>query len=254
MSRPLTQVGFYGKLPCRGDFLQRRVPQDFVDVWDVWLRSCMHEARECLQDTWLSSYLTGPIWRFVLGPGVCGSGTYAGVLAPSVDRVGRYFPLTVLAQLQAEDCPMSVACGNQSLFETAESLVLEALEAAALDFDTFDERVALLRERLDVAALDDSSRVLRQLTRATGFPMDFARWQLSLSTVEALQDAVNAFAYREASRGLQPLALWWTRGSNLLTSSWLCTRGLPDPRASVAMLTGDWSGTDWATVSPKGCI
>ena len=32
MTRALTEVGFYGKLPCRGDFLQRRVPADFVDA------------------------------------------------------------------------------------------------------------------------------------------------------------------------------------------------------------------------------
>jgi type VI secretion system protein ImpM len=214
----------------------------------------MHESRERLQDTWLSSYLTGPIWRFVLAPGVCGNGAYAGILAPSVDRVGRYFPLTLLARLQDDDCLVSVACGSQGLFETGESLVLEALEAAALDFDTFDEQVALLRERLDVDALAESSRVLGKLTTASGFPADCARWQLSLATVESLQDAVNAFACREVSRALQPLAIWWTQGSNRLTSSWLCTRGLPDPRASVAMLTGDWSGADWATPSPGGDI
>jgi hypothetical protein len=33
----------------------------------------------------------------------------------------------------------------------------------------------------------------------------------------------------------------------VLGPSWLATRGLPEPRTFVAMLTGDWSGADWAS-------
>ncbi len=253
MSRPLTEVGFYGKLPCRGDFLQRRAPQDFVDVWDAWLQECLHETRQRLQDAWLDTYLTGPVWRFVLSSGVCGDGAYAGILVPSVDRVGRYFPLTVIAQLQKEDCPLAVACANNSWFEAAQWLVIDALEAAALDFDTFDEQIALLRDRLDLPGVSEASDVLG-LLQGAAFPADSPRWQLPLASAESLQNAVNAFAYREVSRALQPLALWWTQGSSTLTASWLSTRGLPDARAFVAMLTGDWSGADWATARAGGPI
>jgi type VI secretion system protein ImpM len=195
--------------------------------------------------------LTGPVWRFVLSSGVCGDGAYAGILVPSVDRVGRYFPLTVIAQLQKDDCPLAIACGSHGLFEAAESLVIDALEAPSLDFDTFDEQIALLRERLDADSATESSRVLRLLQQSE-FAADSPRWQLPLTSVEALQCAVNAFAYREAARAMQPLALWWTQGSSALTASWLFTRGLPDARASVAMLTGDWYGTDWATARGEG--
>lgn len=250
MNRPLTEVGFYGKLPCRGDFLQRRAPQDFVDVWDAWLQQCLHETRQNLQEAWLESYLTGPVWRFALASGVCGNGAYAGILVPSVDRVGRYFPLTVIAQLQLDDCPLAIACGSHDLFEAAEALVIDALEAPALDFDTFDEQIALLRERLDLHSADESAGALRLLQQGVGTGSD--RWRLPLTSVAALQSAVNAFAYREVSRAMQPLALWWTQGSNALTASWLFTRGLPDARASVAMLTGDWDGADWAAASSGG--
>jgi len=257
VNRALTEVGFYGKLPCRGDFLQRRAPQDFVDVWDAWLQECLHEARQRLQDAWLNTYLTGPVWRFVVSTGVCGDGAYAGILVPSVDRVGRYFPLTVVAQLQKDDCPLAIACSSHSWFEAAESLVIDALEAPALDFDTFDEQIALLRDRIDAASATEASNVLKLLQKSefpadSALPADSPRWQLPLTSVESLQSAVNAFAYREASRAMQPLALWWTQGSSALTASWLFTRGLPDARASVAMLTGDWSGDDWATAHVDG--
>jgi type VI secretion system protein ImpM len=249
VSRALTEVGFYGKLPCRGDFLQRRAPQDFVDVWDAWLQECIHASRERLQESWLEIYLTAPVWRFVLSSGVCGEGVYAGIFVPSVDRVGRYFPLTVIAQLEPEDCPISIACGSTGWFEGAEALVLDALESQALDFDTFDERIALLRERLN---LESFGITPAQLLQGSEFPATFAQWQMPLGSADSLQSVVNAFAYREMSRSLQPLAIWWTQGSGALSPSWLATRGLPSSRAFVAMLTGAWADAEWATIRSGG--
>ena len=243
----LTEVGFYGKLPCRGDFLQRRAPQDFVDVWDAWLQESLHETRKRLGEAWLDTYLTGPVWRFALSAGVCGENAYIGILVPSVDRVGRYFPLTVVARLESHECLLAVACASGGWFEAAESLVLDALEAEALDFDTFDEQIALLRERLDTEGAAESLRLLR-LLESSPFPADFNRWQIPLPAVLSLQNAVNALAHRELSRLLTPLATWWTEGSNTVAASWLCTRGLPDVSGSVALLTGDWPGGNWATV------
>jgi type VI secretion system protein ImpM len=247
----LTEVGFYGKLPCRGDFLQRRVPQEFVDVWDAWLQESLHETRTRLQDAWLNTYLTGPVWRFALSGGVCGDKSYLGILVPSVDRVGRYFPLTVVAQLEPRDCLLSVACGSHGWFAAAEALVLDALQAEALDFDTFDEQIALLRERLDPTSAAESSQLLSLLGSST-FPAEFTKWRIPLVTADSLQTALNVLAHREISRYLAPLAIWWTEGSNALAASWLCTRGLPDTVGSVAMLTGDWAGTNWASVGGGG--
>ena len=205
-------VGFYGKLPCRGDFLQRRAPLPFVDVWDAWLQECLHASKEQLQDAWLDAYLTGPVWRFVLDAGVCGDDRYAGILVPSVDRVGRYFPLTVVAPLEADHCPLDVACGASAWFEAAEGLVLDALEAETLDIDAFDESVARL-----------------------GVPL--AAERSSESSAQSLQRAINVFAYPEMSRALKPLTLWWTEGSQALRASCLTLQGLPEARAFAAMLS-----------------
>jgi type VI secretion system protein ImpM len=38
--------------------------------------------------------MEAPVWRFALAPGLCGAAGVVGVMLPSVDRAGRYFPLT----------------------------------------------------------------------------------------------------------------------------------------------------------------
>ena len=62
------EVGFFGKLPSHGDFVRRRVADDFVAGWDAWLQSCLAQSRETLGDEWLDTYLTSPVWRFALAP------------------------------------------------------------------------------------------------------------------------------------------------------------------------------------------
>ncbi len=94
-------AGWYGKLPVLGDFAQRRLAAEFVAPWDDWLQQGIAGSRAALGAAWLDSYLTAHVWHFVLLPGVIGSGGWAGVWTPSVDRVGRYFPFTLAAPLPA---------------------------------------------------------------------------------------------------------------------------------------------------------
>lgn len=95
--------GWYGKLPTLGDFASRRLEGEFIEPWDLWLGEGLAAQREQLGTEWLDAYLRSPVWRFVLMPGVLPAqahpGALAGVLMPSVDKVGRYFPLTLVTRL-----------------------------------------------------------------------------------------------------------------------------------------------------------
>ena len=101
--------GWHGKLPVLGDFASRRLDQDFLEAWDGWLAASLSVLRERMESAWLDAYLASPSWRFLLMPGVLGGDAgrqaWAGVLMPSVDRVGRYFPFTIAQPLG--DGPMS---------------------------------------------------------------------------------------------------------------------------------------------------
>src|SRR5262249_27578155 len=94
--------GWYGKLPYLGDFASRRLPGEFIRTWDTWLQEVLQATRASLAEEWLDRYLTMPIWRFVLLPGLVEPNAWGGVLMPSVDRVGRQFPLTLAVALPSD--------------------------------------------------------------------------------------------------------------------------------------------------------
>jgi type VI secretion system protein ImpM len=92
--------GWFGKLPGMGDFAHRRLPDGFRAVWDQWLQRGMARLRERHAD-WVERYLEAPVWCFVLGARVAGERAWVGVLMPSVDGVGRYFPFVLAVELDA---------------------------------------------------------------------------------------------------------------------------------------------------------
>lgn len=88
--------GWYGKLASLGDFASRRLPETMVQQLDTWLATAVAGSRQQLGTAWLDAYLATPVQRFVLGPGVLDASWWFGVLMPSCDNVGRYFPLVVV--------------------------------------------------------------------------------------------------------------------------------------------------------------
>lgn len=93
---PRPTLGFFGKLPCRGDFLRQGLPDDFVGPWDAWVTAGLEAGRHAMGDVWDDAYMTMPPWHFLLAPGACGPLAAAGVLVPSVDRVGRRYPFAIV--------------------------------------------------------------------------------------------------------------------------------------------------------------
>ncbi|MEJ2377130.1 MAG: type VI secretion system-associated protein TagF [Pseudolabrys sp.] len=123
-----TAPGWYGKIPAVGDFVSRRLPQHFIDLWHDWLQQGIAASRSALQDGWLDQYLNSPIWRFLLTPGICGEFTWAGTLMPSVDRVGRYFPLTLAVQMEGRNENLSMITAANNWYAALEQLSLSMLD------------------------------------------------------------------------------------------------------------------------------
>ena len=65
--------------------------------WHDWQSLVIAGSRGLMGEVWLDAFLEAPVWRFVLPPGLCGARAAVGLMLPSVDKVGRYFPLSFAA-------------------------------------------------------------------------------------------------------------------------------------------------------------
>ena len=131
-------AGLFGKLPARGDFVRENLPRDFTDAWDAWWQRNLARAQQRPRDEWQASWLEAPVWRFVLPPGLCGKNGVLGLWLPSVDKAGRYSPLTIAAVAAIDWAPH---VGTMTSF-------LAAAEQAGRDALEHDLSPAELLERV----------------------------------------------------------------------------------------------------------
>jgi type VI secretion system protein ImpM len=223
-------VGFFGKLPSHGDFVHRRISQSFLEVWDRWLQQCIAESKARLGDDWLNSYLTSPIWHFSMSADICGPEPYQGLIMPSVDRVGRYFPLCIVATGPADVSPFSVAAQNRSWFHKASGLLLSCLDEQPPSLDEFDWAVKELAEDLE------QHSEMREVESPSN-QLKCRSWRLidppgTAAGVSLLRLADGVIRDRAG-----PCSLWWSEGSEEQSIAALVSQMLPEPGWYADMLT-----------------
>lgn len=225
----MAACGLYGKLASRGDFVSRRLSREFVEPWDAWLQAGLSASRAALGEDWLECYLTSPLWRFALAPGCCGTQAIAGVMMPSVDRVGRYFPLVLAQPLDGPVAPDALARDAGDWYVQAEALALAALEET-LDLDGWDATVAALPEPAGALALC-----------LPGAP--------TFGHIADIADA-GLTAGRLARARLAPdwrgSSLWWTLGSERIDPCVLLAEGLPPAGTLGSLYTGAFAQAGYA--------
>lgn len=220
--------GWYGKLPFLGDFASRRLPSSFVRTWDDWLQNVIYGSRALLGDQWLPQYLSSPVWRFCLAPGVCGNNAWFGLLMSSVDRANRHFPFTI-AHAVPREALHDVAFGAMADW-------LSALETESIAMLDLEGSVQQLEDRLAAFRLPAGLDVTRpRVAENLSTYVDETR-SIAASEVPPLLVALAGESQRAA--GATPLSLWWTGADDagsVLTSA---CRGLPAAERYSAMLGG----------------
>ncbi len=171
---------------------------------------------------------------------MCGAAAVAGILVPSVDRVGRYFPLTLVWATPPTLSTLEIALGYRTGFEHAERLVLDTLAAEQFEFSDFDRNVMDLACDLEKPSGENTLR-LTQSSAATlaAVPLRRPRY-VPLRDAAALA-APSLQLYGQLLDASGGTAFWWTDGSAAVAPSWLMTHGLPDSVQYSAMLDGAWS-------------
>ena len=135
-------AGLFGKLPAKRDFIGMNASRRFLEAWEPWLQAGVAMSKQMLGDAWVETYNRAPIWRFWLGADFCGE-TMIGAFMPSVDGVGRSFPLAIfVGEGDASLAPPELE-PNDAWFEAAEAVLLDALEPGAT-LERIAEKVAAL--------------------------------------------------------------------------------------------------------------
>ena len=235
--------GFFGKLPGLGDFVSRRLSREFIDRWDGWLQQAIAVSRDQLGEAWLDNYLISPVWRYVLSRGVCNDMPWAGILMPSVDRVGRYFPLTIATAMPRECNPFQVARDVNPWFRNAENLALATLELDNTDIEVFSEQVSGLGPACqEYSAGSPPGRDIEECKS----------WHVHLSSVDDLGSAYSEIAANLMKSHYGTYSLWWSAGSEQVDPGLLVCPGLPPIDGFSALLSGDWSDYGWLSWATAG--
>lgn len=202
----MTVAGFYGKLAGRGDFVSRGLAQPLIQAWDAWLAGGIAASQAELGPRWLETYLVSPLWRFAVPAPLLGTEALIGVMMPSVDRVGRYFPLSILLPLPAGSDLAQIASGADDWFEQAEALLLSTLDEDA-EFEVFEAAVSALGSPACVPA---------------------ASWQaLGNGLQHCPADLPGERLLALAGCALECSSLWWGRGSERVPAGILRCAGMP---------------------------
>lgn len=224
--------GFYGKIPSHGDFIDRNLGLDFINSWDSWLHQCLSNSRERLGEDWLELYLTSPIWRFMLSPGALDHQAWAGILSPSVDSVGRFFPLTIAMPLLA-DTGLSLFCQqNETWFKTLEACTLAALHEG------------LTAEQLSQQLEDGPAPQLN--TQLVQSEQEHRGQHLAVSA-PSLAEAMACQLDGQIVEHYASHSLWFSIYTRNPAQNLLLAHGLPNSDQYTAMLDGQWQLWGWQT-------
>ncbi len=178
------RIGFFGKVPTNGDFVSTGLDPTFQTELDNWIQSGLHASEQEHGSEWQRLFRATPPWRFVIERSLWGKATLVGVLLPSIDRVGRNFPLVIAAKLGNFNDNPRLLCFDDTWFTAVEAL---AETSSARDFDLAGFIAGLKRLRLPQATVapkrampnDDNPisiwwTINADTRRATGFKTDGA--------------------------------------------------------------------------------
>jgi len=219
--------GWYGKLSSLGDFANRRLPPELVQACDAWLSHAMQASRDQLGARWLDAYLTAPLLRFAWAPGVIDKQWWFGLLMPSCDSVGRYFPL-LIAHPRGRAPEDRIALDHLELW-------YDHLAQAAMH--TLQEERSSV-EALETALLDappwpTAAHGVSMVSQSTGQGTHHR-----LGRTGALSQWLHALAVRELHAQLAGCTLWWRVTGTGVEDSVDVVRGLPDGAGFVDLLVG----------------
>lgn len=228
------KIACFGKIRAKGDFVSRNLDYQVQEYLDNWLQSAFSISQEQVGEDWLKHYLTSPIWRFIVSSKEMDK-DIVGFMMPSIDKVGRYYPLFMLEVFdEGKLCGDELNCKSFEELEELAMSTLDGCEESAQFFEALNQSgFPLFHEQPPV------SEILHRMTEHDDVieddvmsylwqkPSKFSSIKFDLGSVEGLK------------------GIWWTEGSKTMEPSLMYCSGLPPVEGYSAMLDGDWERWGW---------
>ncbi|HEY4847934.1 MAG TPA: type VI secretion system-associated protein TagF [Methylocella sp.] len=234
------RCGLYGKLPAKRDFVAVSAPRRFVRVWESWIEQGMAESRACVrEDEWKRAFSSAPIWRFWLGPALCDEAV-TGAFMPSMDTLGRLFPLTLIGVAGKGEALSSPDVDRRdSWFEGVERFLRSTRDGHA-SFETTLEALGDLGASLAQAeaSRQGDTRVTFRAAVVGGGLFSLAR------NFAALRGKRNNSLPAKAT-------YWWTLGGDGREALAWTQDSMPDPAVFGDMMTRGFENRPEACARPE---
>ncbi|ACV27907.1 type VI secretion system-associated protein TagF [Kangiella koreensis] len=241
------RLGCFGKIRNCGDFISRHMPHEIESSFTEWLEEGLAETKERFQQQWLDYFLTSPIWNFVIEE-PDSEQVIVGTMMPSMDKVGRYYPLIVLQTINHD------AGLNVSLLEEVETLMLSTLDKG-VEQEQFVQALDLLHENSGPEK-DQGQRYI-SFSQLRAFFTNCAQvagdtvaklWSEQNGLMPTEKQSINLYRHESEVNGV-PSSIWWTKGSAHMGATMLLCQGLPPIAGIHATLDGDWFGAGWQPIT-----
>lgn len=227
--RASAQVGLFGKLPMRGDFITRQMSNTLSRPFEDWLIPLVQDTRATLGADWSRIWHSAGAWNFWLGADVFqgnwhkdmhgrsgSAGASVGVLQPSADKHGRDFPIVLLlADGQSRLVPPPVVTPPDAEWY---AMCRQFLHSARAGQDIAELETALAN--LPAPRLPDGAEEMAPLLESR------ALW------AEGSGDVWNDIARADHQLAGGSRSYWWQDGGSVLSLV-----GLPDADTFAFMLS-----------------
>lgn len=219
------KIGVYGKLPSHPDFVSESIRSEISNELYDWAQKMIYHGRDQMTEAgWLSAYLVSPIWRMCVPPSAERDGSWIGIMMPSVDAVGRYFPLFMTFEIDPKHINV------EWLFKEADSLFL-ILEGVGL---------RALQERLQLGEVIFSlSQQIQRLSlgETVNAPTPLFDKSLPFSIEQPTEEQLQELLQTSISQ-LEG-SIWWNMGQvNGIEKPFIHCSGLPCMEEYSFLLTG----------------
>lgn len=185
-----TELGWYGKLPTAGDFLQQRLSEPLIAGWSGWFTSGLMQWPQSHGNN-SEIFARAPVWNFALPATLGTQQVQIGCLMPSRDRVGRDWPLLATLTVPVQRWHPAQLAVSGRWFQSLGAVLQQAVS------------LRQTREQLDRAI--DALRPLPEMA------------SIDSAAAAELRDRRTSLAWDEVSHRFDPLqyiSYWWTNQSD----------------------------------------